>query len=140
MATADSRPVSAPARRLTARTLALGAAGIVLLALPWAVARNDLFLAIQIVVLALFAASFNLLFGYTGLVSFGQAAFFGVGAYTYALLLKRVDVPFPPGGAGRAPGRGAGGGGGGLVLCTLHPALFFAADAGFRPVAVGRGL
>lgn len=36
----------------------------------------------------LFALGFNLLFGYTGLLSFGQAAFFGVGAYMVPLLLR----------------------------------------------------
>ena len=35
-------------------------------------------------ILALFAISLNLLVGYTGLVSFGHAAYFGIGAYTCA--------------------------------------------------------
>jgi branched-chain amino acid transport system permease protein len=42
----------------------------------------------EILILGLMAVSFNLLFGYTGLLSFGQGAFFGVGAYTAALLLQ----------------------------------------------------
>jgi branched-chain amino acid transport system permease protein len=40
--------------------------------------------------MALLACSFNLLLGYTGLLSFGQAAYFAVGAYACALLLKLV--------------------------------------------------
>ncbi|WP_424018883.1 branched-chain amino acid ABC transporter permease [Halorientalis pallida] len=44
-------------------------------------------LVISAMVLALFALSFNLLFGYTGLLSFGHAAYFGTGAYTLALAL-----------------------------------------------------
>lgn len=37
----------------------------------------------------LFATATSVLFGWTGLLSFGQAAFFGMGAYTMALLLER---------------------------------------------------
>jgi len=44
----------------------------------------------EIAYFSLFAVSFNLLFGYGGLLSFGHAAYFGVGAYTTAILLKRV--------------------------------------------------
>lgn len=42
----------------------------------------------EILIMGLFALSFNLLLGYAGLLSFGHGAFFGVGAYTAALLLK----------------------------------------------------
>lgn len=42
---------------------------------------------------ALFALSLNLILGYGGMVSFGHAAFFGVGAYTVALLMKKAGVP-----------------------------------------------
>ena len=45
-------------------------------------------IATEIVIMALFAMSFNLLFGYSGLLSFGQAGFFGVGAYATALLIS----------------------------------------------------
>src|SRR5947209_14262160 len=37
---------------------------------------------------ALFACAFNLLLGFTGLLSFGHAAFFGMGAYTAGWLIK----------------------------------------------------
>ncbi|RPI42626.1 MAG: branched-chain amino acid ABC transporter permease, partial [Hyphomicrobiaceae bacterium] len=40
--------------------------------------------------------SLNLLLGYTGLVSFGHAAYFGIGAYTCALLMKSANAPFLP--------------------------------------------
>jgi len=49
-------------------------------------------LATQIVIFALFGLSFNILFGYTGLLSFGHAAFFGLGAYASALCLKHLDL------------------------------------------------
>src|SRR4030042_281950 len=40
----------------------------------------------------LFALSLNLILGYGGMVSFGHAAFFGVGGYTVALLMKKAGV------------------------------------------------
>ena len=52
------------------------------------------FLANDVIIWALFATSLNLLVGYTGLVSFGHAAYFGIGAYTTGLLMKKIGVPF----------------------------------------------
>jgi branched-chain amino acid transport system permease protein len=46
----------------------------------------------QMIIMALFATSLNLILGYGGMVSFGHAAFFGVGAYTVALLMKKAEV------------------------------------------------
>ena len=68
--------------------------GIVVLAvLPFFLSRFYLHLASTILIMALFAMSFNLLLGYTGITSFGHAAFFGVGAYTYALLSTKTSSP-----------------------------------------------
>lgn len=47
----------------------------------------------EMVINALFALSLNLILGYGGMVSFGHAAFFGVGAYTVALLMKKGGMP-----------------------------------------------
>jgi branched-chain amino acid transport system permease protein len=47
-------------------------------------------LLIEIAFFGLFAVSCNMLFGYGGLLSMGHAAYFGIGAYTMALLLKHV--------------------------------------------------
>jgi branched-chain amino acid transport system permease protein len=63
-------------------------------------------LATDILILALFATSLNLLLGTTGLVSFGHAAYFAVGAYVCAILMKSHAVPFPL--AFMAAGIGAG--------------------------------
>jgi len=56
--------------------------------------RYYTFLANDIAIWALFATSLNLLVGYTGLVSFGHAAYFGIGAYTTGILMKKLGVPF----------------------------------------------
>src|SRR5438046_9874042 len=41
---------------------------------------------------AIAALGFNLLLGYTGLLSFGHSAFFGVGAYSVAFLLRDAGI------------------------------------------------
>jgi len=44
---------------------------------------------------ALFATSLNFLVGYGGMVSFGHGMFFGLGAYSFALLMQRTGMPIP---------------------------------------------
>ncbi len=46
----------------------------------------------RVIILALFAMSLDLLIGYTGLVSFGHTAFFGIGAYTMAIAFQDAAV------------------------------------------------
>jgi branched-chain amino acid transport system permease protein len=65
------------------------AAEIVFWLLPaasWFLFRDYLVLASQIMIVALFALSLDLILGYAGIVSLGHAAFFGLGAYTAGLL------------------------------------------------------
>jgi branched-chain amino acid transport system permease protein len=47
-------------------------------------------LATQLLVYGLFALGFNLLYGYTGLLSFGHAAYFGLGAYGAGITLAKL--------------------------------------------------
>ncbi len=58
--------------------------------LPVFAGKYVLYIAIHIMHLALFALGFNLLFGYTGLLSFGQAGFYALGAYGCAKILLAV--------------------------------------------------
>lgn len=51
------------------------------------------FVATEIVILGLFAAGFNVVFGYTGMLSLGHAAFFGIGCYAAAMLLLHLETP-----------------------------------------------
>src|SRR5690625_3658519 len=53
--------------------------------------RTWTILLTQIFIFAILAMSYDILLGYTGIVSFGHAMFFGIGAYTTAIMLKRVD-------------------------------------------------
>lgn len=62
----------------------------------------------ELFVWILFAISFDLIFGYTGLLSFGQALFFGIGGYTITILTRTYGLGTEPG----------------LLLCILIPMLF----------------
>lgn len=68
------------------------AGGLVLLVVPQFVSSYYVLLLTEILIFAIFALSVNLLMGYTGLVSLGQAAFFGAGGYTVALLIVHAGV------------------------------------------------
>ncbi|MDF1595923.1 MAG: branched-chain amino acid ABC transporter permease [Acidimicrobiia bacterium] len=59
---------------------------------------NALFLqglAIEIFILSLYALSYDLILGVTGLLSFGHAMFFAVGAYTFGIMLKTFEMGWP---------------------------------------------
>lgn len=53
-------------------------------------------LSVNVLVSGLFALGFNLLFGYTGMLSFGHAAFFGAGAYGTGIAIARFGVHWLP--------------------------------------------
>jgi branched-chain amino acid transport system permease protein len=55
---------------------------------------SALFLTTDLLIMALFACSFNLIFGKAGMLSFGHAAFYGGGAYVVALLEANTGLPF----------------------------------------------
>ena len=50
-------------------------------------------LAMQIVIFATLVASFDILLGYTGILSFGHGMFFGIGAYCVAFLIGKYGTP-----------------------------------------------
>ncbi|HXH82898.1 MAG TPA: branched-chain amino acid ABC transporter permease [Candidatus Tectomicrobia bacterium] len=63
---------------------------VVFAVFPWLVPYRSL--ATQVLIYGLFALGFNLLYGYTGLLSFGSAAYWGLGAYGTGLALARLKV------------------------------------------------
>jgi branched-chain amino acid transport system permease protein len=79
---------------MTARVAAVTAL-VVLGAVPWMLARHQLSLLTDLLIFGLFAMSLDLIMGYTGMVSFGHAAYFGLGAYGSALVLMHVGPPLP---------------------------------------------
>ena len=66
---------------------------LLVLASPFLLGSHALIIN-EIAIVALFAISLDLVLGYTGIVSLGHAAFFGMGAYTAALFAKLV-MPDP---------------------------------------------
>lgn len=67
---------------------------ILLILAPLVVSTHWIMILTEIIIMSLYAMSFNLLFGYTGLLSFGQAGFFGVGAYCMALTAANISNSF----------------------------------------------
>jgi len=65
------------------------------LILPLTVEEFWVHVAIEILILGLFAVSFNMIFGYMGQLSFGHAAFYGVGAYATGMLMVKTPIPLP---------------------------------------------
>ena len=67
--------------------LILGAALILVPLLP---GEYPVIVGVEILILGLVAMSFNLIYGYMGQISFGHAAFFGIGAYGTALVMRAL--------------------------------------------------
>ena len=65
---------------------------VVLCLLPWLLPSKAL--AVNVLVYGVLAMGYNLLFGYTGLLSFGHAAFFGAGAYVTGIAIGQFGVPW----------------------------------------------
>lgn len=72
------------------------AAALVVAAMPFWANPGMLYLASVALIAALFALSWNLLFGTTGLATFGHAAFFAIGAYVCGLMLKVTNGEWFP--------------------------------------------
>jgi branched-chain amino acid transport system ATP-binding protein/branched-chain amino acid transport system permease protein len=83
-----------PARRtLYAPLIAIAAIAAVWIGLGLIVTNSYYQLMLTLVpIWAVMGLSWNLLSGYTGLVSFGHAAFFGLGAYTVTIALVNYDI------------------------------------------------
>jgi branched-chain amino acid transport system permease protein len=65
---------------------------IILLVLPQLVAPYQSILTSYGLIMAIAALGFNLLLGYSGLLSFGHSAYFGLGAYAVAFMVKYLHI------------------------------------------------
>ena len=85
--------VAATSIPVTARTRTAGLAVLaLLLALPFFLTDYPRALVSEIFIFAIFAMSLDLLVGFTGLLSLGHAAFFGLGAYSVAVLGAQYGI------------------------------------------------
>jgi branched-chain amino acid transport system permease protein len=71
----------------------LGVLALALLVFPFVASQYWLYLACLVAIHVASATGLNILTGYTGLVSIGQAGFMGLGAYTVAILEQRLGTP-----------------------------------------------
>jgi branched-chain amino acid transport system permease protein len=77
-------------RSIFLRGVLLAGVALLLLAAPRGLSIVQTRMLTEIAYFALFAVSYNFLFGWAGLLSFGHAAYFGLGAYVTAISLKHV--------------------------------------------------
>ncbi len=77
---------------MTRRRIALVTALALLALFPLAGSTFYTELVTKVMILAIFALSLDLLVGYTGLVSFGHAAYYGVGAYVLGLMAPKYEA------------------------------------------------
>jgi branched-chain amino acid transport system permease protein len=68
--------------------LLVGILFLALLTVPFSLSEYGTYIVTEILIMALFATSLNLLLGFTGLLSFGQAGYFAAGAYGTGIVLK----------------------------------------------------
>ena len=93
--TTPALTTTARAREMASLRRGLGWAlltAVLLLVVPWIVPQYTAILLAYGLIMAIGALGFNLLLGYTGLLSFGHSAYFGVGAYVPALMVKYLKV------------------------------------------------
>jgi branched-chain amino acid transport system permease protein len=97
-AVSEDKPAAPPATNLGAATRHSWWVGLIGHAIPWAIiivffcmAGGYLSLGTQVLIWILFALSLDLALGYAGIVTLGQAAFFGLGAYAAGLFAIHVS-------------------------------------------------
>ena len=114
--------------------------GVVVLAMPWLVAtvvpRQQRYVLHVLIFTAMFAAlalSYDLVVGHVGSLSLAHPAFFGIGAYTAAILSTRAETPFAVSVAGAVLAAA-------VVAALVGVPLFRLAEHAFAVGTLGLGL
>jgi branched-chain amino acid transport system permease protein len=119
---------------VTVRALLAVAAVALLTAPAWLVSPYHLHVLIMAGIFTILALSLNLLLGYTGQLSLGHAAFFGIGAYTSALLTLKLEWSFWLALPSAAAAAGAAGWAIGRLALKLRGAYFVLVTISFAGV------
>lgn len=82
-----------PVQRRSRSAIAWGIAAVVFALLPLTIGESYVFLTVDFFIMSLFAMSYNLLLGQAGMLSFGHATYYGLGAYAVAILQNKYGVP-----------------------------------------------
>ena len=90
----DAPPRAAAVFHPTTRQLVIGAAVLAALAAPFVFKSFVVFQLTLVMVYGLAILGLNLLTGFNGQFSLGHSAFYGIGAYTAAILMDRLDVAY----------------------------------------------
>ncbi len=106
---------------------------VILLVYPLVFSSVYTNLFIRFAIFAVFAASLNLLLSFTGLLSFGHAMFFGIGAYATALSLDHIDQ------LGLFTSIGIGAAAGALLALIVSPILVRVKDTAFALLTLALG-
>ena len=88
----STSPVSNPSTPLPWIRLVLGLAAAC--ALPFFISNYHVFQASMVLTYAIALVGLNILIGYSGQISLGHGAFLAIGAYTTAVLMDKVDMPY----------------------------------------------
>lgn len=88
----QSLPLAAPAGRRKVLPILEGCVLMVMLLAPLVLQDYLTVYATRVLILCLFALSFDLVWGYAGIMSFGQALFFGTAGYGVALIARDLDI------------------------------------------------
>jgi branched-chain amino acid transport system permease protein len=112
-----------------------GLTAVGLLTLPlWLGSAYHLHVVIMAGIFTILALSLNLLLGYTGQLSLGHTAFFGIGAYASALLTLKLQCPFWFGLAAAAAAAGGAGWAIGRLALKVRGAYFVLVTISFAGV------
>jgi branched-chain amino acid transport system permease protein len=85
--------MSAASRKLTqSKIVPFIVVGVIFVIVPLIVPSFFQTLLTRVLIYALFAMSLNLIWGYTGLISLGHAAYFGIGSYVTSVLIVRYSI------------------------------------------------
>lgn len=86
-------PLNTLPKRLSYRKVLFALMIVVLLVIPlfFQHSNSNLIVIAKIAIFAIFAMSYDILLGFTGIVSFGHVMYFGLGAYSVSIFLKKFD-------------------------------------------------